>query len=67
MSVADLTTNPSSRAALHARSLADPDGFWLEQAQRLEWITAPTEAGDWSFAETISTCAGSTMACSMSR
>ncbi|TPG54594.1 acetate--CoA ligase [Sphingomonas glacialis] len=51
MTVADLTIDPSCRAALHARSLADPDGFWLEQAQRLDWITAPTKAGDWSFAE----------------
>ena len=41
----------ATRAALHARSLADLDGFWLEQAQRLDWIAAPTKAGDWSFDE----------------
>ncbi|KQU53182.1 acetyl-coenzyme A synthetase [Sphingomonas sp. Leaf339] len=34
---------------LYAASLADRDGFWLEQAQRLDWITAPRQAGDWSF------------------
>ena len=36
-------------AELYARALADPDGFWLEQAKRLQWITPPTRAGDWSF------------------
>ncbi len=41
-----------ARAALYERSLADPDGFWLEQAQRLDWMTVPRKAGDWSFAET---------------
>ncbi|MBJ6122832.1 acetate--CoA ligase [Sphingomonas mollis] len=34
---------------LYDASLADRDGFWLEQAQRLDWITAPRQAGDWSF------------------
>ena len=41
----------ATRAALHARSLADPDGFWLDQAGRLDWIEAPAKAGDWSFDE----------------
>jgi acetyl-CoA synthetase len=40
------------RAASSARALRDPDGFWLEQAQRLDWIKKPTKAGDWSFDET---------------
>jgi acetyl-CoA synthetase len=40
-----------TRAAMYARALADPEGFWLEQAARLDWITAPSRAGDWSFAE----------------
>ncbi len=39
-----------TRAAMQRRSLDDPDAFWLEQAQRLDWIAAPTKAGDWSFA-----------------
>jgi len=34
---------------MFARSIADPDGFWLEQAQRLEWMTKPTKGGDWSY------------------
>ncbi|MDH7637240.1 acetate--CoA ligase [Sphingomonas oryzagri] len=40
-----------SRTAQHQRSLDDPDGFWLEQARSLDWITPPTRAGDWSFDE----------------
>jgi acetyl-CoA synthetase len=41
----------ATRAAMYARSLDDPDGFWLEQARMLDWIKAPTKAGDWSFDE----------------
>lgn len=36
---------------LYRRSVADPDGFWLEQAKRLDWVTPPTRAGEWSFDE----------------
>ncbi len=46
-----MTLTDQSRADSYALSLADPDGFWLDQAQRLDWITAPTKAGDWSFDE----------------
>ncbi len=35
--------------ALYARSLADPDGFWPEQARRLDWFTAPAKVANWSF------------------
>jgi acetyl-CoA synthetase len=34
---------------IYGRSVAEPDAFWLEQAQQLEWMTPPTQAGDWSF------------------
>ncbi|MDJ0643503.1 MAG: acetate--CoA ligase [Erythrobacter sp.] len=34
---------------LYARSVSDPDGFWLEQAQRLDWFTAPAKGGEWSY------------------
>lgn len=34
---------------LYGRSLADPGGFWLEQARRLQWTKRPEIAGDWSF------------------
>ncbi|WP_419827742.1 acetate--CoA ligase [Sphingomonas sp.] len=47
----DATIDAAAREALYARSLADPDGFWLDEARRLDWVHAPTRAGDWSFAE----------------
>jgi acetyl-CoA synthetase len=37
-------------ADMHARSLAEPEAFWLDQAQRLDWIAAPTKADESSFA-----------------
>jgi acetyl-CoA synthetase len=30
--------------ALYRRSLDDPEGFWLEAAERLDWTTTPTRA-----------------------
>ncbi|WP_404714005.1 acetate--CoA ligase [Sphingomonas sp. MMS24-J13] len=38
-------------AELYARSLNEPEAFWLEQAQRLDWITPPTKADESEFAE----------------
>ncbi|RVQ65984.1 acetate--CoA ligase [Croceicoccus ponticola] len=35
--------------AMYARSLDDPDGFWADQAARLDWVTVPTKIADWSF------------------
>ena len=34
---------------MYARSLKDPDGFWAEQAKRLDWYTAPTKIKHTSF------------------
>ncbi|RJY10002.1 acetate--CoA ligase [Aurantiacibacter aquimixticola] len=34
---------------LYRRSIEEPDSFWLEQAQRLDWFTAPGKAGEWSY------------------
>ncbi|WP_420606992.1 acetate--CoA ligase [Novosphingopyxis sp.] len=34
---------------LYATSLADPDGFWREQAARIDWFAEPDAIGDWSF------------------
>ncbi len=31
-------------ADIHARSLQDPDGFWMEQAQAIDWDTPPSKA-----------------------
>jgi len=36
-------------AAMYARSVDDPDGFWAEQADRLEWFRKPTTVAGWSF------------------
>ena len=35
--------------AMYARSLQDPDGFWLEQAQLLDWVQVPDKGGEWSY------------------
>ena len=40
---------PEQYDALYRRSVEDSDGFWLEQAKRLDWITAPSKAGEWSY------------------
>jgi acetyl-CoA synthetase len=35
--------------ARYRRSLEDPDGFWAEEARRIDWVSFPTRIGDWSF------------------
>ena len=35
--------------AMYQRSIEDPDGFWLGQSERLNWIQAPTKGGEWSY------------------
>jgi acetyl-CoA synthetase len=35
--------------AFYARSLADPDGFWAEQARRIDWVRVPETIANWSF------------------
>jgi len=34
---------------MYARSISDPDGFWAEQAKRLDWIKVPTRIKNTSF------------------
>jgi acetyl-CoA synthetase len=34
---------------LYRRSIEDSEGFWLEQAERLQWFELPTQAGRWDF------------------
>uniref|UniRef100_A0A2A3JPW4 Acetyl-coenzyme A synthetase n=1 Tax=Alloyangia mangrovi TaxID=1779329 RepID=A0A2A3JPW4_9RHOB len=34
---------------MYARSISDPDGFWGEQAQRLDWMARPTKIKDTNF------------------
>ena len=36
-------------AAMYARSIEDSDGFWAEQAQRLDWFSPPAKIANWSF------------------
>jgi len=36
-------------SALHARSLSQPDAFWSEQAERIDWFEKPTKIGNWSY------------------
>ncbi|RGP39675.1 Acetate--CoA ligase [Altererythrobacter insulae] len=35
--------------AMYEQSVSDPDAFWLEQSKRLDWITPPSKAGEWSY------------------
>ena len=35
---------------MYARSVSDPEGFWAEQAKRLDWITPPTKIKNTTFA-----------------
>ncbi|MDB5527779.1 MAG: Acetyl-coenzyme synthetase [Devosia sp.] len=42
--------NPEQYAEMYARSVSDPDGFWAEQAKRIDWIKAPTTIKNSSFA-----------------
>ncbi len=37
--------------AMYARSVADPEGFWREAAQRLDWIKPFTQVKNTSFDE----------------
>jgi acetyl-CoA synthetase len=40
---------PGELEALYHQAAADPDGFWLDLARRLDWVRFPTRAGDCSF------------------
>jgi len=35
---------------MYQRSITDPDGFWGEQAKRLDWVTFPTKIKNTTFA-----------------
>jgi acetyl-CoA synthetase len=41
--------NAAQYEALYARSLSDPDGFWGDQAKRIDWVRAPTRIANWSY------------------
>ena len=49
----------------YERSLRDPQRFWAEQAERLDWFKSPTRIRDVSLRRrTTCTSAGSKTACS---
>jgi acetyl-CoA synthetase len=41
--------DPAKYQETYARSLRDPDGFWAEQAKRLDWYKAPRKVKNSSF------------------
>jgi acetyl-CoA synthetase len=41
---------PEKYAQMYAWSARDPDGFWAEQAKRIDWIKPPTRIKNTSFA-----------------
>ncbi len=51
--IAEFTSNAHIDAAryeeMYARSVSDPEGFWAEAAQRLDWMKAPTQIKDVDF------------------
>ena len=34
---------------MYARSVSDPEGFWKEQAKRIDWIKPPTKIKNTSY------------------
>ena len=48
---ADARVTAADAARMHAQALADPDAFWRDQAQRLDWITPFTKVDESSFNE----------------
>jgi acetyl-CoA synthetase len=42
--------NEQQYQELYQRSISDPDGFWAEQAKRLDWVKFPTRIKNTSFA-----------------
>jgi len=46
---ADARIDAAAYASRYARSLADPEAFWGEVGQRLQWMRAPTRVKDVSF------------------
>ncbi|MEP4052624.1 MAG: acetate--CoA ligase [Litorimonas sp.] len=41
--------SPATYKDTYARSIKDPEGFWGEQAERLNWVKAPTQIKDVSW------------------
>ncbi|WP_419816203.1 acetate--CoA ligase [Glacieibacterium sp.] len=42
-------TNAAQYQERYRRSVDDPDGFWRQQVDRLDWTAKPTRMGNWSW------------------
>ena len=40
---------PQQYEDMYRRSVEEPDAFWAEHAQRIDWIKTPDRIADWSF------------------
>ena len=47
--IARTHTTAEQYAAQYERSIKDPDGFWAEQAKRLDWVKFPTKIKNTTF------------------
>ncbi|MDU8914207.1 acetate--CoA ligase, partial [Aestuariicoccus sp. MJ-SS9] len=47
--VAAANVDAAAYEEMYARSVSDPDGFWAEQAGRVDWIKAPSRVKDVDF------------------
>lgn len=43
--------NKAKYQAMYEQSVADPDGFWAAQAERLDWVTKPTKIKNVSYGD----------------
>ena len=48
-SFSDARITPETYRQMYERSIQDPQGFWADEARRLDWIAAPAEISDVSF------------------
>ncbi|MQQ06827.1 acetyl-coenzyme A synthetase, partial [Epibacterium sp. SM1979] len=48
--VAKAHVNAAQYSSLYSASVSDPEGFWGEQAKRVDWIKPFTQVKDVSFA-----------------
>ena len=50
---ADAAANTHTSAAdydqLYSQSISQPDAFWADQAEIIDWMTRPTKIGNWSY------------------
>ncbi|WP_375283069.1 acetate--CoA ligase [Marinicauda pacifica] len=48
-SFSDARITPDTYRQMYERSIQDPQGFWADEASRLDWIAAPAKISDVSF------------------